>query len=336
VSRKPYVISKEERKRRSERMSKSNPMKNPEIRERHLIACQDSERREKISAKNKGKVFTEEHKQKLSEKAKLRTGDKGSGYGKHNKHSEETKKKISIASIGKHCGEKNPMYGKHPVFTEEHKQKISEATRGRKVTPETRKRISDATKKRMTPEMKKRISDSLKGRKRTFVFTEEYKKILSERMKNNKIFEGMHHTSESKKKIGDANRGEKSGLYGKPATHSKGVWFYYNGNYIWLRSGWEVHVALTLNRFNIIWEYEPKAFPLTVNGKKTTYRPDFYLPEHDIWIEIKGWWRDDALAKFEQFSIQYPAERSRTKLLYKDDIAMLDKMNKKEEILCLT
>lgn len=51
------------------------------------------ERSKKISDANKGKKFSDEHKQKLSDIAKHRTGEKNPFYGKH--HSDEIKKKWS-------------------------------------------------------------------------------------------------------------------------------------------------------------------------------------------------------------------------------------------------
>jgi hypothetical protein len=39
---------------------------------------------------------------------------------------------------------------------------------------------------------------------------------------------------------------------------------------------------------------------------ETSYRPDFYLPEEDLWIETKGYKRVDAMAKWELFHSQYP------------------------------
>jgi hypothetical protein len=33
----------------------------------------------------------------------------------------------------------------------------------------------------------------------------------------------------------------------------------------------------------------------------TTYTPDFYLPEFDCYIEIKGWWYKQAKLKFNKW-----------------------------------
>ena len=52
-----------------------------------------TERNQKISQALKGRKFSDEHKKKISEKAKTRIGEKNSFYGKH--HSDETKKIIS-------------------------------------------------------------------------------------------------------------------------------------------------------------------------------------------------------------------------------------------------
>lgn len=75
---------------------------------------------------------------------------------------------------------------------------------------------------------------------------------------------------------------------------------------VYVRSGWEANYIRVLNFLNIKWEYEPKIFKFEINNKTTTYRPDFYLPNENLWIEVKGFWYD-ALSKlkYEEFSKIY-------------------------------
>ncbi|NOR27653.1 MAG: hypothetical protein GQ540_03880 [Lutibacter sp.] len=129
-----------------------------------------------ISGGNSNVYFSDEVKKRMSEKRKgLLIGEKNGMYGKtHTKEvrlklsklrtgsklSEETKKKISIASSGKNNGnygrkhtkktrdimskvntkENHWAYGKH--FSEEHKKNLSESCKGRKLSEETKIKIS--------------------------------------------------------------------------------------------------------------------------------------------------------------------------------------------------
>lgn len=65
------------------------------ISENHNPNIYTTERAEKISFANKGKPKSEEHKRKLSECAKQRTGEKNPFYGKH--HTKETIMNNSVA-----------------------------------------------------------------------------------------------------------------------------------------------------------------------------------------------------------------------------------------------
>jgi len=80
------------------------------------------------------------------------------------------------------------------------------------------------------------------------------------------------------------------------------TWKRINYRGIWMRSTWEVKYAKWLDKRNIKWYYELKTFDLG----KTTYTPDFYLPESDTYIEIKGWWRGDSKKKFRLFKVKFP------------------------------
>lgn len=52
-----------------------------------------------------------------------------------------------------------------------------------------------------------------------------------------------------------------------------------------MKSMLETKIALFLDYLNIKWIYEPKAFMLKIGE---IYKPDFFLPEHNQWIEVKG------------------------------------------------
>ena len=73
------------------------------------------------------------------------------------------------------------------------------------------------------------------------------------------------------------------------------------------RSQLELRFALFLNLLAVKWEYEPRAFPVTLHGKVHSYTPDFYLPTLDCWVEVKGFWRDEeSKEKVKSFMRQYP------------------------------
>lgn len=67
------------------------------------------------------------------------------------------------------------------------------------------------------------------------------------------------------------------------------------------RSLWEANFAKWCDLSGIKWLYESKTFDLGT----TTYTPDFYLPEYDCYIEIKGYWWKDAFYKQQLFKKVY-------------------------------
>jgi hypothetical protein len=84
---------------------------------------------------------------------------------------------------------------------------------------------------------------------------------------------------------------------------------------IWMRSSWEVKYAKYLDKNHIKWLYESKTFDLG----KTTYTPDFYLPESDTYVEIKGYLRDNAKNKLRLFYKHF----KNLKILLKKDLKYL-------------
>ena len=139
------------------------------------------EYKEVMSEANKGKVFSEEHKAKLS---KSKKGVNHPMYGKP--LSEEHRTKLSEANKGKVLsdetkakmseakkGEKNPNYGNYGKhFSEEHKAKLSEAKKGinhpmygKHHTEETKTKMSKARKgKVLSDEHKAKMSEAKKDK----------------------------------------------------------------------------------------------------------------------------------------------------------------------------
>lgn len=64
----------------------------------------------------------------------------------------------------------------------------------------------------------------------------------------------------------------------------------YKYNNIWMDSSWEVNIAKWLDINNIKWIRDRKInFIWTdVDGRKRRYYPDFYLPEHNLYLDPKN------------------------------------------------
>ncbi len=73
------------------------------------------------------------------------------------------------------------------------------------------------------------------------------------------------------------------------------------------RSGLERNVALDLNKRGISFQYEHERIPYVVERK---YLPDFQLP-NGIYIEAKGWFRDEDCRKMRLLKAQYPEKEFR-------------------------
>jgi hypothetical protein len=99
---------------------------------------------------------------------------------------------------------------------------------------------------------------------------------------------------------GKAYRGKNSPHFGH-SNRAKNI--IYNDKSF--HSSWEANFYKWCILSNIKCLYELKVFQFVFNKRDTTYTPDFYLPEFDLWIEIKGRWIRDAKERFESFKLQY-------------------------------
>lgn len=93
-------------------------------------------------------------------------------------------------------------------------------------------------------------------------------------------------------------------LIGHPLYRPRRSDFWYNslnnGN-LCFRSSWELEFAKYLDSIEEEWKYESKQFHLG----DSTYTPDFYLKNFDLYIEIKGFWQRGYKEKFEKFKLLY-------------------------------
>ena len=127
--------------------------------------------------------------------------------------------------------------------------------------------ISEHTRKKYSDGNKKRSSE----------FTKNIGKKISKTVRN-KVIEGSWHTSLAKKMHYDYNGAD---LHGK----------------------WKVAFAKFLDKEGVSWIRCRESFPYFFEGVQKRYTPDFYLPETDEYIEIKGFKTAKDEAKWSQFPI---------------------------------
>ena len=131
------------------------------------------------------------------------------------------------------------------------------------------------------------------------------KPIISDetRYKMGNSWRGKKHTEQEKIAI---SNGMKKAVKENPESYSSiningrvGV-YYYKG--VKLNGTWEVIFAEYLDRNNIRWERPTIGFEYIWNNDKHTYYPDFYLPDIDVYVEIKGYERERDKFKWKSVS----------------------------------
>lgn len=138
-----------------------------------------------------------------------------------------------------------------------------------------------------TPEERQRRRDSMIGKnvgKKYGPPTDEHREKNRQAQIGNQRARGIKHTSEQR--AAHAERMRQRWL-GGTYDHLSEDWSG-SGEHdgVWMRClNSEGVFAQEMDRTGIVWEYEPKRFKLSW----CTYMPDFYLPEFDIWVEVKGW-----------------------------------------------
>lgn len=112
-------------------------------------------------------------------------------------------------------------------------------------------------------------------------------------------FKGKHHSVETVEllsKIMSDKRKQKPDYINNSVTHRSG---YYKG--ILCQSSWELAYVLYAIDHNINFVRNEKSFSYIFEDKEHSYFPDFYLPDCDTYVEIKGWYDPKSQAKVAQF-----------------------------------
>lgn len=90
------------------------------------------------------------------------------------------------------------------------------------------------------------------------------------------------------------------------------------------RSSWEANVARYYRLKGIAYEYEPKTFHfIGVKNGSVSYKPDFYLPETDEYIEVKGRMTSRDRTKLKRMAKFHPDVK--VSVLGKDEYIALEK-----------
>ena len=91
------------------------------------------------------------------------------------------------------------------------------------------------------------------------------------------------------------------------------------------RSKMEANVARYYSKIH--WEYEGQEFEFKgIKRGNRFYRPDFYLPAYDLWIEVKGYFRPGDKTKLRRFKRYFPEEFKKLRFVIPDKYAK-DKAN---------
>ena len=100
-------------------------------------------------------------------------------------------------------------------------------------------------------------------------------------------FLGKKHSPETKQKISE-----------KLSINNKGgraKWYNVAGQMV--QGTWERDLAIKFEQLNIRWlklKTNKHTLKYEMNGKVRSYTPDFYLPDYEVFVEVKGfWWGND-------------------------------------------
>ncbi|MAG28182.1 hypothetical protein CMI47_21880 [Candidatus Pacearchaeota archaeon] len=118
---------------------------------------------------------------------------------------------------------------------------------------------------------------------------------------------------------------KKKKLWSKQSTYTT-----VDGFEVKMDSTWEVAMALRLDELGIRWMRNDKMFLpyLSARGRKRKYIPDFYLPDYDLYVEVKGYFTDAARHKMKSV-----LEINDVRLIILESLAEIQDINNRPELL---
>lgn len=100
-------------------------------------------------------------------------------------------------------------------------------------------------------------------------------------------------------------------------------------NDTFFRSSWEANLARFFNFTHVKWQYEPKTFYFSdIKKGCISYTPDFYLPEKNIWVEVKGWMDPKSITKLKRFAKYFPEESNKLVLITQKEYREYEKYSR--------
>lgn len=131
------------------------------------------------------------------------------------------------------------------------------------------------------------------------------------REKVEQILKQNHITIKNLSEIKSQVVGENHSRYGKKPPKGSGRcrWYHYNGKTY--QGTWEFKVGLWLEQQNknFYCHENVKQFKYELNGFEKTYCPDFYLPDENVFVEVKGYFTKEDRQKIEIVKQLYPNEK---------------------------
>ncbi len=125
------------------------------------------------------------------------------------------------------------------------------------------------------------------------------KPIVSDETKEKiaNVWKNKKHSIESKKLIQNTINYK---ILNNEWHNGNGIKILYKN--VYFDSSWEVNFVKYLENKNVIWERPKKCFKYHFNNGIHNYYPDLYLPEYNLYIEIKGQPNERDYEKWNQFT----------------------------------